>query len=142
MRELEPIHKDLKFTSEKNFKAWLKQMTCYIVEFEDDGQDFLKWHIDGRGEVIHCEPFQAFVWNGYMVDVTEMKVGLPLPLQNETIIIHNVKSIKRINQHISKFCENSKPTRDFSLVSSEDKKEWEEKHTKIKKFQVAIAIGQ
>lgn len=114
MRELEPIHKDLKFNSKENFNQWLKQITCYIVEFEDDGQDFLKWHIDGRGEVIHCEPFQAFVWNGKMLDVTEMKVGLPLPLQNDTVIIHNVKSIKRINQHISKFNPNSKPTRDYA----------------------------
>lgn len=107
MRELEPIHKDLKFKSEEEFKQWLKQMTCYVVEFEDDGQDFLKWHIDWRGEVIHCEPFQAFVWNGQMVDVTEMKVGFALPLQNNTVITHLVRKIERIDQHISKFSKRS-----------------------------------
>ena len=97
MRELEPIHKDLKFKSKEEFEKWLKLMTCYIIEFEDDGQDFLKWYLDARGEVIHYEPFQAFVWNGKMVDTIEMRVGLELPLQNKTTITHLVKKIERIN---------------------------------------------
>lgn len=37
------------------------------LEFEDHGQDFLRWDLDAKGKVIGCEPFQAFVWVGLNV---------------------------------------------------------------------------
>lgn len=42
-----------------------------VIEFEDNGQDFLVWEIalmgDNFGEVINCEPFQSSIWCGQIV---------------------------------------------------------------------------
>ena len=38
-----------------------------ILEFEDHGQDFLRWELDAKGTVIGCEPFQASTWCGLEV---------------------------------------------------------------------------
>lgn len=47
-----------------------------ILEFEDHGQDFLRWELDAKGNVIGCEPFQASQWVGGMVlGFRELKVG-------------------------------------------------------------------
>ena len=37
------------------------------LEFEDHGQDFLRWDLDAKGKVIGCGPFQASVWVGLNV---------------------------------------------------------------------------
>lgn len=37
------------------------------ITFEDHGQDFLTWELDATGKVIDCEPFQASVWCGCIV---------------------------------------------------------------------------
>lgn len=47
-----------------------------ILEFEDHGQDFLRWELDAKGRVIGCGPFQAFAWVGCQVLVFEkLKAG-------------------------------------------------------------------
>ncbi len=47
-----------------------------VLEFEDQGQDFLLWHIAADGEVLVCSPFQAWLWEGRFVhDPSELGVG-------------------------------------------------------------------
>lgn len=43
------------------------------VNFEDHGQDFLRWHIKAS-RIVGCEPFQASVWCGVEV-ISIPKVG-------------------------------------------------------------------
>lgn len=38
-----------------------------IIEFEDDGQDFLKWELDSEDRVVDCTPFQGSIWCGKYV---------------------------------------------------------------------------
>lgn len=61
------------FKTKATFKTWLKQTTKYKITFEDQGQDFLTWHVASNKEVIHSEPGQAGVWSGTIVE--DMKVG-------------------------------------------------------------------
>jgi len=89
---LTPKYKNKKFKSEQEFNNWLKQKTEIKIIFEDDGQDFLEWFVDKRGEVLHGN-LQAFVWNGKMVDLTKIKIGKNLPLQDGSEIIHRIKKI-------------------------------------------------
>lgn len=96
-----PKYKNKKFKSEEDFNKWLKSLTKYIITFKDDGQDFLTWHLDRRGEVLQSYG-QAWVWNGTMVKIRKMKVGQFLPIedrfgkQKDLVIQHKVKSIKTI----------------------------------------------
>lgn len=39
----------------------------YIVTFRDDGQDFLRWHLDTEGRVLRSEPFQTWRWSQYRI---------------------------------------------------------------------------
>jgi hypothetical protein len=68
-------HKAKKFKDLKDFGRWLSAKCLYEVRFEDHGQDALIWYLDAGGEVLHCEPFQASVWNGMIVDLSRLKVG-------------------------------------------------------------------
>lgn len=96
MKANEPQYKDKKFKSKEAFEKWLKETAKYKITFEDDGQDFLVWFIDERGEVIHCTPFQASVWNGMMVCVDRIKIGQFLPLMEKDCIVHKVKSMETL----------------------------------------------
>ena len=50
----------------------MKQRTGTLeVEFEDKGQDFLRWTIKD-GVVVACEPFQKELWKGTKVHSTMM----------------------------------------------------------------------
>lgn len=69
------MYEKLTFKSREEFYAWLKKTTKWKVQFEDHGQDFLQWWIAKNGEVIHCEPFQASIWNGTKVDKQSIKKG-------------------------------------------------------------------
>lgn len=53
------------------------------VYFEDHGQDFLFWDIDNNtGEVVDCQPFQAFHWTGRIVaNVSTLAVGAYVALK-------------------------------------------------------------
>lgn len=61
-------YRHLKFSTQAQFHAWLKDHAAYIIRFEDRHQDFLEWHIDAGGEVLHSD-MQSFVWCGEIVDV-------------------------------------------------------------------------
>lgn len=67
-------YKDLKFKNEVQFKKWLGETATYVIEFEDNGQDCLKWWIDNGGEVLHSR-MQSNAWNGMIVDLTELVIG-------------------------------------------------------------------
>lgn len=66
--------KDLKFKNEVQFKKWLGKTATHIIEFEDNGQDCLKWWIDNGSEVLHSK-MQSRVWNGMIVDLLELIIG-------------------------------------------------------------------
>ncbi len=68
-----PEFKDLTFDTVENFDAWLEKTTVYTVEFVDNGQDTLIWHLDIGGEVLNCKPFQAQIWNGKIVDLKSLE---------------------------------------------------------------------
>lgn len=40
---------------------------CKIVHLHDDGQDFLRWYLNGNGIVVKSEPFQTSIWKGTKV---------------------------------------------------------------------------
>lgn len=56
------------------------------VYFEDHGQDFLEWDIEGPppGEkdavVVGARPFQGWLWNGTKVHSTTIEPGLLLDI--------------------------------------------------------------
>lgn len=45
----------------------------YTIHFEDHGQDFLEWDVDGAGLVVGSRPYQAGIWCGCKV------IGTPHP---------------------------------------------------------------
>ena len=45
------------------------------VVFKDDGQDFLEWDIDNKGEVVDCRPFQGEIWIGTVVHDKDIQPG-------------------------------------------------------------------
>jgi hypothetical protein len=49
------------------FKAIDPTLGTNLIEFEDSGQDFLTWTLNGLGLVIDCQPFQASSWVGVFV---------------------------------------------------------------------------
>ncbi len=97
----EPQYQDLKFKSPEEFESWLKSTTKFEITFEDDGQDFSKWHLDEHGEVLHSD-FQAFIWNGKMVDIENIKEGEFLPLQDGLVLTHNVEKITQSKSEAKK----------------------------------------
>lgn len=86
-----------------DLRAKLSAMTINtLVEFEDNGQDFLKWLVAPSGEVIDCAPMQAAIWVGKMVVGTEGQTPgkeylvLASP-DGDVRLKHAVKSITRAN---------------------------------------------
>ena len=49
--------------------------TGYIIELEDNGQDFLEFTTDGIGTIIQTKPFQGSVWNGGYIPVMSQLEG-------------------------------------------------------------------
>ena len=70
--------------------------TKYIIEFEDHGQDFLKWYIDKNGYVLDSRPFQKGVWIGILTRPQNAEVGHELHIWNhgEGHIIYPIRSIE------------------------------------------------
>lgn len=44
------------------------------IFLEDHGQDFTEWDIE-NGVVVGCRPFQGWLWNGTIVENTNIKPG-------------------------------------------------------------------
>lgn len=70
--------KGLQKTVARAIQARLRLLdrTIAIIEFEDHGQDFLRWHLDKDGVVIESQPFQNFAWKGLAVfEIDNLKPG-------------------------------------------------------------------
>lgn len=65
---MKPKYKHIKFDNNKEFEQWRLATTDCIIEFQDCGQDFLRWYIAKNGEVIDSQPFHSSLWNGTFVD--------------------------------------------------------------------------
>ena len=70
--------------------------TKYIIEFEDFGQDFLKWFIDKNGYVLDSQPFQRKIWAGYFTIPQNAEVGKKLAIWTgeEGYVNYPIKSIE------------------------------------------------
>jgi hypothetical protein len=70
--------------------------TKYIIEFEDFGQDFLRWYINEDGYVIDSQPFQRWVWVGKFTIPQTAKVGEKLAIWNdgESYVNYPIKTIE------------------------------------------------
>lgn len=70
------------------------------IFFADDGQDFLQWDINDKGEVVACRPFQGFVWIGTKVHNKHIKPGLYLDITTHTgtrtRLIHAVEKAQQL----------------------------------------------
>jgi hypothetical protein len=75
-------------------------VSLITIVFEDDGQDFLEWDIDGEGKVVGCRPFQGWVWNGTQVHNKDIKPGDHLDITTHTgnrmTLAHAVEKVKQI----------------------------------------------
>ncbi|PHR91082.1 MAG: hypothetical protein COA69_13600 [Robiginitomaculum sp.] len=76
-----------------------------IIEFEDTGQDFLKWIVSPTGEVLDCVPFQAWLWCEKKVVATQFNKAGKLVLvlldpetKEEMVLKHAITSIRTTNK--------------------------------------------
>jgi len=71
------------------------------IFFVDDGQDFLKWDINDKGEVVDCRPFQGFVWIGTKVHNKDIKPGdqldITTPDGTRRRLIHAVEKVQQLD---------------------------------------------
>jgi hypothetical protein len=72
--------------------------TKYIIYFEDEGQDFLEWHISENGYVLDSKPYQRKIWAGKFTIPQTAKVGGQLAIWNngESWVNYPIKDIKII----------------------------------------------
>lgn len=70
------------------------------IFFVDDGQDFLEWDINDKGEVVDCRPFQGFVWIGTKVHNKDIKPGDQLDITTpdglSRRLIHAVEKVQQL----------------------------------------------
>jgi hypothetical protein len=67
------------------------------IHFADDGQDFLRWHVAANGVVVCSEPFQSWVWVGYVM--MNVRVGrFPLVRTNEGNICHIKHRVTKVEE--------------------------------------------
>jgi hypothetical protein len=87
------------FIIERQFKKWLTENTKYTLNFTDNGQDCLTWHLCEGGEILHAEPLKSTVWNGKIVALRMLEVGknavlMETELKKYRVTDFIVKSIK------------------------------------------------
>lgn len=74
-------------------------MTAVVVEFEDNGQDFLEWEIQD-GVVIECRPLQWWMWENSTVHTTRIAPGARLdvttPTGNRITLRHAVIAVREL----------------------------------------------
>ena len=73
----------------------------FIIELEDNGQDFLSFETDVIGIIIKTEPFQGDVWNGGLIPVhsqneNELCMMHKPPHYNYGFLKHKVKKITEL----------------------------------------------
>ena len=85
-------------------KREIELKTKYIIEFEDCGQDFLKWFIGEDGYVLDSQPFQRWVWAGKFTIPQTAKVGgkLAIWLDGESWVNYPIKNIEIVGKCVSK----------------------------------------
>ena len=70
------------------------------VFFVDDGQDFLEWDLNDKGEVVDCRPFQGWVWIGTKVHNTDIGPGDYLDITTKEgtrrTLIHAVEKVQQL----------------------------------------------
>lgn len=70
------------------------------VFFEDDGQDFLEWDINDKGEVVACRPFQGAIWIGTKVHNKDIHPGEHLDITTTDgaarRLIHAVEKVQEL----------------------------------------------
>ncbi len=76
-------YKELKFTSDDAFNAWLNKTAKKLIWFKDEGQDCICFWIDEHGEVLHMSYSQTSIWNGKFVNVETLKPGEPVQMYFE-----------------------------------------------------------
>ena len=71
-----------------------------LVEFEDEGQDFLQWLVAPDGTILDCGPFQFDVWSQSKVTATsthkvtgKTHIHITKEGEEERVINHPVASI-------------------------------------------------
>lgn len=69
------------------------------IYFEDHGQDFLEWDIEGS-KVVGCRPFQEWLWKGTPVHNTSIKPGDILKITTKSLGRTTLKyPVKRVVEH-------------------------------------------
>lgn len=67
------------------------------VFFEDDGQDFLEWDINDKGEVVDCRPFQGDIWIGTKVHNKDIQPGDHLDITTtDGISQHLIHAVEKV----------------------------------------------
>jgi hypothetical protein len=94
---MEPKYKDLKFGTEKDFEEWLAETATQKIELVDEGQDFLFFWIDKRGEILHTKPFQGSVWNGRIIRSKTIKTGHNMVFTDGLTLKHPVANVEKLN---------------------------------------------
>lgn len=50
-------------------------MSGFLVELEDNGQDFIKFITDESGVIIESKPFQTNFWKGGIIPLNQQVIG-------------------------------------------------------------------
>ena len=70
------------------------------VFFVDDGQDFLEWDVNEKGEVVDCRPFQGDIWIGTKVLTKDILPGTHLdiitPEGTRRYLLHAVEKVQEL----------------------------------------------
>jgi hypothetical protein len=68
-------------------------MAQIVLEFQDHGQDFLRWLVDAEtGNVEDCAPFQLHVWGQYRILNPDLQPGDFVTIQHK--IDESIMTIK------------------------------------------------
>lgn len=66
--------------------------TYTTIEFEDQGQDFLRWHVEEKtGKAFDCEPCQKFMWVGVTVALEKLKIGGKVLFTRDLVTAKTIK---------------------------------------------------
>ena len=69
------------------------------VLFEDDGQDFLEWDINDKGEVVDCRPSQGDIWIGTKVHNKDIQSGCRLDITTtDGVRRHLIHAVEKVQE--------------------------------------------
>ena len=75
----------------------------FIIELQDNGQDFLKFTTDAKGTIVKTEPFQGELWNGGYIPIESQSIGEPCMMHKPPhftygFLKHNVVNITKLER--------------------------------------------